>query len=80
MFSEISEGDKFDFVDLNSFKNIYINFFENVNVTFLDEILIINVKEFPIVESLTIKGIKAKKLKKAIENLSLKEKNHLIKT
>ena len=77
MFSEKSEGDNFELNDLNLIlKNIYdSNFFKDVDVTFLKNNLIINVKEQPIIESLKIEGIKAKKIKeKVIENLFLKER------
>ena len=83
MFSEISEGSDINLNDLNLIlKNIYnSNFFENVNVNFEDNNLIIKVKEFPIIESITIKGIKAKKIKeRALENLILKDRSSFNKT
>ena len=65
MFSEVSVGSDINLNDLNSIlKKIYdSNFFENVNVNFVDNNLIIKVKEYPIIESITTKGIKAKKIK-----------------
>ena len=78
MFSEVSEGSDVSLNDLNLIlKKIYDSkFFENVDVKFLDNDLIIQVKELPIIESITIKGIKAKKIKnKAFENLLLKDRS-----
>ena len=78
MFSKISSGDMLELNDLNLIlKNIYdSNFFEKVDVTFLDNNLIINVKEFPIIDSIKIKGVKAKKIKeKLLENLRIKERS-----
>ncbi|WP_440914604.1 outer membrane protein assembly factor BamA [Candidatus Pelagibacter sp.] len=78
MFSEVSEGSDVSLNELNLIlKKIYDSkFFENVDVKFLDNDLIIQVKELPIIESITIKGIKAKKIKeKAFENLLLKDRS-----
>ena len=47
-----------------------------MNVNFVDNNLIIKVKEYPIIESITTKGIKAKKIKeRALENLILKDRS-----
>ena len=78
MFSKVSVGSDINLNDLNSIlKNIYSsNFFENVKVNFTDNNLIIKVKEYPIIESITIKGIKAKKIKaRVLENLILKDRS-----
>ena len=78
MFSEVSEGDIIDLNDLNLIlKNIYnSNFFDNVDVQFSDNNLIINVKEYPIIENLSFKGIKAKKIKeKVFQDILLKERS-----
>ena len=78
MFSEVSVGSDINLNDLNSIlKKIYdSNFFENVNVNFVDNNLIIEVKEYPIIESITTKGIKAKKIKeRALKNLILKDRS-----
>ena len=78
MFSEVSKGSDINLNDLNSIlKKIYnSNFFENVDVNFVDNNLIIKVREFPIIENITIKGIKAKKIKeRALENLILKDRS-----
>ena len=78
MFSEVSVGSEIDLNDINSIlKNIYnSNFFENVEVNFLNQNLVIKVKELPIIETITINGIKAKKIKESVfDNLLLKEKS-----
>ena len=77
MFSEVSEGSDINLNDLNSIlKKIYnSNFFESVDVNFVDNNLIIQVREFPIIESINITGIKAKKIKeRVLENLILKDR------
>ena len=58
-------------------KNIYsTNFFEDVSLSLDDGILVIKVKEYPIVQSIIINGVKAKKFKEEIyEKITLKEKN-----
>ena len=68
-------------LDLNSIdeilKNLYnSNFFENVIVKLEKNTLIISVKEFPIIEKISIEGIKAKKIRDEInENLTLKSRS-----
>ena len=69
--------------DLNSnqfnkiLKNIYsTNFFENVSLSLDNGVLTIKVKEYPIIQSIIINGVKAKKFKEEIyERITLKEKN-----
>ena len=58
-------------------KNIYsTNFFEDVSLSLDNGILTIKVKEYPIVQSIIINGVKAKKFKEEIyEKITLKEKN-----
>ncbi len=75
MFSEVNIGDDLLEIDLNSvLKNIYkSNFFENVTVEIKDKNLNINVVEYPIIQNVEIKGIKAKK------NLELVKKNLILK-
>ena len=49
----------------NIIKSLYeTNFFENIEVTFSKNILKILIKENPIISSIKIKGIKAKRIKK----------------
>ena len=50
-------------------KNLYnSNFFENVSVELIDNNLKISVKEFPIIDKIIYKGIKAKKIQDEINN------------
>ena len=59
-----------------SLKKLYdTKFFENITLNFVDEILTINVKEFSIIQEISINGIKSNSLKNEIkENIFLKEK------
>ncbi len=80
MFSEINIGDSIIEVDLNSvLKKIYeSNFFENVSVEINDKNLEINVVEYPIIQNVEIKGLKAKKNKELVrKNLILKPRSSL---
>ena len=67
--------------DLNKIlKDLYnTNYFSDVAVDFKKNKLIINVVENPIIQSIKLNGIKAKKFKKVIlENLDLKEKTSYV--
>ena len=78
MFTETSKGKLLDEEKLNIIlKNLYgTGFFKDVNVSFLDNELIIELLENPIIESVIINGIKAKKIKEPIiENLILKNRS-----
>ena len=61
----------------NSLKKIYeTNFFENVKFSLENNILIINVKEYPIIQEIEFRGIKRKKTIESIaEQLTLKAKS-----
>ncbi len=77
-FSEVVINKDLKPTDFNKvLKNLYsTTFFENVSLNLENGILTINVKEYPIVQSITFNGIKAKKFKKELyEKISLKEKN-----
>ena len=69
MFSDINLGDNIDKNDLNKIlKNIYdTNFFEDVKVSLENNILLIVVKENPVVEKVSIKGLKSKTLTEELE-------------
>ena len=69
MFSNVNVGDDITKNDLNKIlKNIYdTNFFENVKVSLENNILSIFVKENPVVENVSIKGLKSKTLTKELE-------------
>ena len=78
MFSSVSLNDDLNLTDLNDIlKNLYeTNFFEDVNVELNKNILKITVKENPIIENITIAGIKANKIKNALKkNLKLKPRS-----
>ena len=64
LFSKAKINQNVDEEDINFFlKNLYeTNFFKNVSLKLDKEILYINVNEQPIIQSVTINGIKAKKL------------------
>ncbi len=78
LFSEAKVNDEIDQSTLNDIlKNLYkTNYFDNVSVKFEKNLLIINVKELPIIDNITIEGLKAKKYLKAIrKNFKLKPRN-----
>ena len=66
----------------NILKSLYeTNFFFDVSVKLENNTLIINVKERPVIQTITINGIKKESLKEIIqENLVLKEKNSFIES
>ena len=61
-------------------KNIYdTNFFSNVSVKIENEVLIINLKEYPIINQLIFLGEKSNRIKEQIKKIiSLKEKDSFI--
>jgi len=61
----------------DTIKNLYeTNFFENVELSFLNGVVKILVTEYPIVQTLSIEGIKSKSIAENIRNnLLIKEKN-----
>ena len=71
MFSNINLGDDINKNDLNQIlKDIYdTNFFEDVKVSLENNILSIIVKENPVVENVSIKGLKSKTLTKELEKI-----------
>ncbi len=78
MFSDVKIGQTVDKDKTNEIlKNIYnSNFFKNVDVSVQSSVLTITVEENPIIENITINGIKAKKIKKAInQQLKLKSRS-----
>ena len=77
MFSEIDIGDDINQNNINDIlKNLYkTNFFESVEVSLLQNKLIINIKEFPIVQNVNVKGIKKNSIQEKInENIFFKER------
>lgn len=82
-FSKIKIGNDYSEKKLNeSLKKLYdTDFFENVELKLSNQTLTIKVLEYPIVQEIIIKGIKAQKnIKKIKENLLLKEKNPFIES
>ncbi|MDC3043005.1 outer membrane protein assembly factor BamA, partial [Candidatus Pelagibacter sp.] len=78
MLSNIEVNTNVDQNDINNLiKNLYdTDFFENIKIEFNENVLKIVVKENPIISSIKIRGIKAKRIKKSIiETLSLREKS-----
>ena len=78
MFSEVSVGDDIENIETNNIlKKLYdTNFFKNVEVIFDKNDLKINVLEFPIVQNVTIEGIKSNKIKdKIFDNIIFKERS-----
>ena len=63
-------------------RNLYeTNFFEDVNVTFDNNVLKITVKEYPVINKITIQGEKVSKFQKLIkDNILSKEKSSFIKS
>ena len=68
MFADINKKDSIDDSKVNTIlKNLYeSNFFEDVSVKYENKVLVISVKELPIIENITIEGIKAKKFEEQI--------------
>tara|TARA_B100000989_G_scaffold284287_1_gene250965 strand:+ start:1149 stop:3401 length:2253 start_codon:yes stop_codon:yes gene_type:complete len=82
-FSELNKGvDTTEKILNNSLKKLYgTNFFEFVELKLEKNVLIIQVKEYPVVQEIIINGIKAQKnIKKMKDNMSLKEKNPFIES
>ena len=78
MFSGVKLNDEInDFKIDEILKNLYeTNFFDEVSVLFEKNILVIKVSEQPIIDSVVIEGVTAKKYNKAIlENLKLKSRS-----
>ena len=64
MFLQTDVGSNINNQDLNLIlKNVYdSNFFENVEVNLINQVLIIKVEEFPLIENVNFKGIKADRI------------------
>ena len=78
MLSNIDVNDSINENKINEIlKDLYnSNFFEDISINYNNNILSIFVKELPIIESITIEGVKAKKIKEAIKKeLSLKSRS-----
>jgi len=78
MFSDIETGQDIKNSKINEIiKSLYeTNFFDNVSVTFKNNKMLINVDEAPLIEKITITGVKAEKNRELIKNnFKLKARN-----
>ena len=78
MFTDVKIGDDIDLNETNRIlKNLYkSNFFKKVDVKINNNILTIQVDENPLIENVSIEGIKAKKnIKKIKQSLNLKSRS-----
>ena len=78
LFSKVKINDDVKGSSLNEIlKNLYnTNFFDNVSVKIENQILYISVVELPLIDNISIEGVKAKKYKEAIEkSYILKSRN-----
>ena len=75
MFAGVNINDDLNNDNLNNIlKKLYkTNFFKSVDIQLINSVLVINVIEYPIIQNLTINGVKSKPLKKLIsDRISLK--------
>tara|TARA_B110000305_G_scaffold86624_1_gene97549 strand:- start:1000 stop:3234 length:2235 start_codon:yes stop_codon:yes gene_type:complete len=82
-YGNIKIGVDYSSDDLNTIlKNLYeTNFFQDVSLNIDKNILIINVIENPLIQTITINGIKSKRIKDAIlDSLNLKSKSPFIES
>ena len=65
----------------NAIKNLYkTNYFKNIKITTENDIILIDIQENPIIQSISFKGLKNKRILKVLnEQIELKEKNSFIK-
>ena len=83
VYGEIKSKQSYNSEDLDKIlRNLYeTNFFEDVNVTFDNNVLKITVKEYPVINKITIQGEKVSKFQKLIkDNILSKEKSSFIKS
>ena len=83
LYGNINLGSDYSINDLDQIlKNLYeTEFFEDIKIEIKNNILIINVKEYPIINEIIIEGEKAKKIQEDIKKrLQLKEKESFIKS
>ena len=83
VYGEIELNKEFDEEKINNIlKNLYsTDFFENIEVSIINQTLNINLKEYPLINSIDLRGEKSNTVKKSIlEKLSLKSKNSFIES
>ncbi len=82
VYGEVSVNDDFSKFDFDKvLKNLYsTDFFEDIKLDFNNGILSIVVKEYPVINSITIEGEEKKKVRESVlERLQSKEKGSFIK-
>ena len=82
VYGEIELNKDYSNNDVNKIlKNLYsTNFFEEISISINNGILKVNLKEYPVINAIELRGEKAKKLQEGIlKSLKLKEKNSFIK-
>ena len=79
LFSNVQIGNNYSEMDLNVILNkLYeTNFFENINLELKKNILLINVNENPVIQTLSITGIKANKFKEKKAYIGLAKEHKL---
>ena len=83
VYGEIELNKELDEEKINNIlKNLYsTDFFENIEVSIINQTLNINLKEYPLINSIDLRGEKSNTVKKSIlEKLSLKSKNSFIES
>ena len=81
VYGDIILGKNYSATEINVvLKNLYdTNFFEDVKISLSNNILNVSVKEYPIINSIDLKGEKSKQIKKKVlETLNLKAKQSFI--
>ena len=78
LFTDLSIGDDIDQNTINiSFKNLFeTNYFKNLKINFKDGIVLIDVIENPIIERITINGVKNRSILKELEKITRKSEKY----
>ena len=79
MFSGLRTNEDYDENDLNlAIKNLYeTNYFKNIKINILENKLELKIEENPIIQSITINGVKNKSILKQLTKITKKVKNIL---
>jgi outer membrane protein insertion porin family len=83
VYGEIKLNTDYDKLGINKIlKNLYsTNFFEDINISLENNVLKISVKEFPVINSVSVEGEKAKKVKDVIlERINLTPSSSFVKS
>ena len=83
VYGKIKKGENYNDKDLNQiFNNLEsTNFFEDINLQIKNGVLIIKLKEYPLISSLTIEGEPTKRISKEIKKfIKSKEKGSFVKS